>query len=81
MGHQVTQILQQAFQGMNIELDKAPSGRLHGTVIWDGFDEQEMGDRQDLVRKILKEALEARFQEVGILLTYTPREMMLMSAA
>ena len=66
---------------MDVELDKESSGRLHGTVIWEGFDDQEMGERQDLIRKALKEALGAQFSQVGVLLNYTTREMMLMSAA
>ena len=41
MGQQVTQILEQAFQGMNVELFEMSSGRLSGTIIWDGFDGQE----------------------------------------
>ena len=81
MGQQVIQILQQAFQGMDVELDKEPSGRLHGTVIWNGFDGKDMVDRQQVIRKVLKEALGTQFREVGVLLTYTPREMMLMQAA
>ena len=81
MGQQVTQTLKQAFPGMDVEMDKESSGCLHGTVIWEGFDDQEMGERQDLIRKALKEALGAQFSQVGVLLTYTPREMMLMSAA
>ncbi len=81
MGQQVIQILKQAFPGMDVELDKELSGRLHGTVIWEGFDDQEMGDRQDTIRGALREALGERFSQVGILLTYTPREMSAMKAA
>ena len=81
MEQQVTQILTQAFQGMDVELYEMSNGRLSGTVIWEGFDGQEQGDRQGLIRKALKEALGPQFQEVSVLLTYTPREMMLMKAA
>ena len=81
MGQQVVQILKQAFLGMDVELDKESSGRLHGTVIWNGFDRKDMVDRQQLIRKTLREALGAQFREVGIPLTCTPREMMLMQAA
>ncbi len=81
MGQQVTQILEQAFQGMNVELFEMSSGRLSGTIIWDGFDGQEQGDRQHLVREVLKEALGAQVQEVSILLAYTPHEMSAMQAA
>ncbi len=61
MGQQVTQILKQAFPGMDVELDR--------------------GERQDLIRTALKEAPGAQFSRIGLLLTYTPREMLLMSAA
>lgn len=81
MGQQVTHILEQAFPGISIELEEMSNGRLSGTVIWAGFDEQDHGDRQHLVRKVLKEALGARAQEVGVLLTYTPVEMAAMKAA
>ena len=81
MGQQMIHILDRAFQGTDVDLDEASSRRLSGTVIWDGFEDQEQGDRQDLVRNALKEALGAEVQQVGILLTYTPREMMLMQAA
>ena len=66
---------------MDVELDKEPSGRLHGTVIWEGFDNQDHIERQQLVRKVLKQVLGAEVQQIGVLLTYTPREMRLMSAA
>ena len=81
MGQQITQILQQAFQGIDVDLDKEPTGRLNGTVVWEGFDGKDMGDRQNLVRNVLKEALGAEVQQVGVLLTYTPREMSSMKAA
>ena len=73
MGQQITQILQRAFEGMDVELTEMSSGRLSGAVIWEGFEDQEQGDRQNLVRGVLKEALGAEVQQVGVLLTYTPR--------
>ena len=81
MGQQVTQILKQAFQGMDVNLDERTESRLSGTVIWEGFDNQGHVERQQLIRKVLKQALGAEFQQIGLLLTYTPREMMLMKAA
>ena len=81
MGQQLTQILEQTFHGMDVKLDEPSSGRIHGSVIWDGFDDKDMGERQELVRTALREALGAQFREVGILLTYTPREMAAMQAA
>lgn len=81
MEQQVTQVLQQAFQGMNAGLFEMFNGKLSKPVIREGFGEQDTGDRQDLMRMALEEAHGAKFQQVGVLLTYTPREMMLMLAA
>lgn len=81
MKSQITQVLERTFHGMNVKLDEPSSEWIHGTVIWEGFDDKDMGERQGLVRKALKEALGAQFREVGILLTYTPHEMAAMRAA
>lgn len=81
MGQQIAQILKQAFQGMDVDLDERPGSRLSGRVIREGFDDQDHIERQQLTRIVLKQALGAEAQQVGLLLTYTPREMMLMSAA
>ena len=81
MGQQVTQILQQAFQGMDVNLDERTGSRLSGTVVWEGFDNQDHIDRQQLIRKVLKQALGAEFQQIGLLLTYTPREISAMQSA
>lgn len=54
MKQQVTYILEQTFPGMNVELNERSGGRLHGTVIWDGFDDKDMVDRQQSVREALR---------------------------
>ncbi len=81
MEQRVTHILQQAFRGMEVELYEMSNGRLSGTVIWQGFDGEEQGDRQHLIREALQSALGAEAQEVGVLLAYTPHEMRVMQAA
>ncbi len=81
MGQQVTQILKQAFQGMDVDLDERTDSRLSGMVIWEGFDDQDHIERQQLIRKVLKQALGTEFQQIGLLLTYTPREISAMQSA
>ncbi len=81
MEQQVIQILEQAFQGMSIELDEMPSGRFSGSVVWDGFSEHDQADRQRQVRQVLKAALGEEVQQVGVLLTYTPSELSAMQGA
>ena len=81
MGQQVTQILKQAFQGMDVNLDERTDIRLSGMVIWEGFDDQDHIERQQMIRKVLKQALGAEFQQIGLLLTYTPREISAMRSA
>ena len=81
MGQQVTQILEQAFQGIHADLEEMPGGRLSGSVVWDGFTEYDQTERQKLVREALKSALGAQVQHIGVLLTYTQAELSAMQAA
>ena len=81
MGQQVTQILEQAFQGMKSDLEEMPGGRLSGSIIWNGFAGKDQSERQRLVREVLKAALGPQVQQVGVLLTYTPEELSSMQAA
>ena len=81
MGQQVTQILERAFSEIKVELYEMSSGRLAGTVVWKGFEGREQGERQQEVRAALKDALGPDFQQVGVLLTYTPHEMASMRAS
>ncbi len=81
MGQQVTEILGQAFKGIDTDLQELPGGRVSGRVVWEGFAELDPTDRQKLVREVLKKELGPRVQEVGVLLTYTPTELEAMQAA
>jgi acid stress-induced BolA-like protein IbaG/YrbA len=81
MGQQVTQILEQAFQGIQANLEELPGGRLSGNIVWDGFTGHDQTDRQKLVREVLKGALGAQIQQIGVLLTYTQAELTAMQAA
>lgn len=81
MGQQVTQILEEAFQGLRADIEEIPGGRLSGMIVWNGFDGQDQADRQKKVRDVLKAALGQEIQKVGILLTYTQNELSAMKAA
>ena len=81
MEQRVKEALAQAFAGSQVELDTAPDGRYSGLLIWDGFEDQDSVDRHRRVRQALIELLKEDAVNVGILFTYTPREMAAMRAA
>ena len=58
-----------------------PNDRYSGLIVWDGFANDDAVERQQRVRKALKEALNGNSAQVGILLVYTPQEIEAMSAA
>lgn len=66
-----------AFPGMQIQFDPYPGyGKLHGTLVWEGFQDRLQMERQRLVWETLRAALsdDQRF-ETGFLLTVTPAEL------
>jgi hypothetical protein len=78
----VRDILQAAFPGAVLDLDRLSGAkRISGHIAWEGFEDVEPIDRQKAVWKVLRKHLGARASDVSIILTYTPREMELMSAA
>ena len=81
MEQQIREALAQAFTGSELELDRLSNGRYSGLLIWDGFEDQDSIDRHERVREALVAALHEEAAEVGILFTYTPREMAAMRAA
>lgn len=81
MGQQVKGILKNNFAGMEVVLDTLPDQKITGRVVWEGFTGHDHVARQQMVRQALRDALGAEAQLVGILLTYTPREMNAMRAA
>lgn len=66
-----------AFPGMQVQFDPYPGyGKLHGSLIWDGFQEHSQMERQRLVWDVLKTALtDDQKYAKGFLLTVTPAEM------
>ncbi len=81
MEQQVIDALRQAFNGAQVELDALPDGRFSGLLIWEGFTDEDAVDRHHRVRQALVAALNGEATNVGILFTYTPREMEAMRAA
>ncbi len=81
MGQRIREVLEEKFPGIDVDLDEAPGERVNGHVVWEGFTGHDHVDRQQRVRQALREGLGAEMQQVGILLTYTPRELRAMLAA
>ena len=81
MEQQVRDAIAQAFAGSELELDTAPDGRYSGLLIWDGFEEKDFLDRHQHVKQALAAILKENAANVGMLFTYTPREMAAMRAA
>ena len=70
-----------ALGGAQVSTKRLFGGRVSGSVIWGGFDGTDDIERQQTLRKLLSDKLGEEIQDVGILLTYTPREIEIMSAA
>jgi acid stress-induced BolA-like protein IbaG/YrbA len=81
MEEQVRDFLKKHFPGMKVELESLPSGRITGQIVWKGFDGHDQFARQEMVRGPLKERFGKDVLFVGVLLTYTPREIEEMVAA
>ncbi len=80
MEQQIREALTQAFAGSELELDTAPDGRFSGLLIWDGFEDEDSVDRHRRVKQALAAALNDEAKNVGMLFTYTPKEMSAMRA-
>ena len=79
----ITGILQKRFEGIAVEFDPYRRGRkLQGILAWDGFEGMAQLDRQELVRETLRSHLTDEQEHLtGLLLTVTPRELMVMREA
>lgn len=78
---QVGELIAKNYPGAETDLSLSPSGRVVGSVIYPGFDNQEHIDRQSAVRRYLKQQLGEGIANVGILFLYTPDEMRIMRSA
>jgi hypothetical protein len=75
-------VLARRFPGATIELGFFHGARrAHGHMLWAGFEDMEQIDRQQAVYNALRDELGPDAASVSIILTYTPDEFELMSAA
>lgn len=79
----VKAILGAEFPGSRDEIEeRVPGYRVGGSFIWPGFVGMPQIDRQHLVREALRKHLTAEEDTyVGLLLTFTPREVAAMDEA
>ena len=73
----LTDVVRGAFPGAEFRVDPYPGfGKLHGSIVWEGFGGLSQLDRQHQVWDVLRPALtdEQRFA-TGFLLTVTPAEI------
>ena len=79
---QVEALLQERFPGADIMLEPDYySKRVIGHLIWNGFEDLEQIDRQDLVLSWLRQQLGEEARRVSTILTYSPNEYHMMSLA
>jgi|GEM_PF-2550018 acid stress-induced BolA-like protein IbaG/YrbA len=81
MEQRVKDIIESALEGAHASTERLYGGRVFGRVIWSGFEGMDDVDRQQMLRDLLAEKLGQDIFDVGILITYTPRELEIMSAA
>jgi acid stress-induced BolA-like protein IbaG/YrbA len=77
----VEKVITSEFPRAVVSLQLMDGGRFAGRVVWDGFKGKNDITRQQMLRKVLRKKLGVEAVQVGILLTYTPREVEVMSAA
>jgi hypothetical protein len=77
----VNEIIEYTLAGAEVLTERIDRGRVTGNVVWAGFDGQDDTDRQQVLRDLLSRELGPDIRDVGILFTYTPNEMEIMSAA
>lgn len=81
MDTKVKEIIEAEFANSIVTLEQLPGGMFVGSIVWDGFEGSDDVDRQQLIRKVLRERLGAESAQIGILLTYTSTELAVMTAA
>jgi len=74
--------VKQALPGAEVDVGLfAGAERINGMISWDGFEDQEMIERQTAIWQVLRAKLGEDAARVSIILTYTPPELELMRAA
>ena len=78
----VKALLQERFPGADMDVEASPySEKVSGYLVWNGFEDLEQIDRQDLVISWLRQQLGAEARHVSVILTYSPNEYHMMSLA
>ncbi|MDQ2732718.1 MAG: hypothetical protein M3Y56_13755 [Armatimonadota bacterium] len=74
-------ILEQCFPGSDVNVGRFYGAeRVHGRIIWSGFEDLDDVDRQHAIHKALRKSLGADVRGISIILGYTPREIELMES-
>jgi hypothetical protein len=81
MVERVTEVLESAFPGIDLEIEEMPNGRIMGTAVWEGFAGLDQVDRQMKLRDAVRVSQNAGDCQLGVILTYTPEELYAMKAA
>lgn len=76
LAEEIRAIIENQFEGAQVDIEPISDYKVGGTVLWDGFDEQRQSDRQQTLWEILRNNLNPQ-QQMGIatLLTFTPVEV------
>ena len=76
----VRRLLQEQFHGAAVKMDPtAPDDKVHGELVWSGFEGKDQLDRQLQVLEALRSDLQTEeVGRVGLIVTVTPNEMAVM---
>jgi hypothetical protein len=78
--NRLERLLQDRFEGAKVDFEPPePEGRVHGFLIWGGFEGHEQLRRQRHLWRVLRKELSPDEQaSIGALLTVTPSEILVM---
>ena len=72
---QVRHVLEQTFPSAQIVVDQEDEAdKVSGYVVWEGFEDQSILDRQTALYSHLRDALGEQARQVSLIFTYTPGE-------
>lgn len=78
---QVWQALDNMFPSAQIVVDQQDEAdKVSGYVVWEGFEGQDIVERQTALYPRLKDALGEQARSVSLIFTYTPHEFALMNS-
>ncbi len=76
LAEEIRALIENRFEGAQVDIEPISAYKVSGTVLWDGFDEYRQSDRQQMLWDFLRDNLSPQ-QQMGIatLLTFTPVEV------